>query len=598
MHNFLSFIKELRLPKKEEVRGVIAAFSRKELIIFIISSVVALISVIIILARVNNAFMVTIPTNGGSLTEGIVGMPTIVNPVLALSDADKDLTALVYSGLMRKMPDGTFIPDLAESYKVSADQINYTFIIKGNARFQDGTPVTADDVIFTIKKIQDPLIKSPRQMSWAGVTASKIDDRTVVFTLKQPYISFMDNMTIGILPEHLWKNVSVQEFGLSNLNIKAIGTGPYQIDSISKNSDGIPDEYHLKNFKNFALGAPHIKYINIISYANEKDLVKALLDHNIDQASGLSPENAESVKNAGYAIHTATLPRMFGMFFNSSKNKIFSDKAVIDAFDKALDRQEIVDQVLNGYGTIIYNPIPETIINDKTDNKYDSQAQDEAQNILEKGGWTLGADGIRVKGGAVAKTNKAGKKTAAETATAPLKGSGVRLSFSLTTGDSPELKHTAELIKEQLGKIGAEVDIKIYETGPLNQLIRERDYEALFFGQIVNHESDLFSFWHGTQTQDPGLNIAMYSDKKADGILEKIQKTPDYQKRISEYMDLINEFNINKPALMIYSPKYLYATSSNLNHVSSDTLTIPSDRFVSVYTWYASTDHVWKIFAK
>ena len=88
MHNFLSFIKELRLPKKEEVRGVIAAFSRKELIIFIISSVVALISVIIILARVNNAFMVTIPTNGGSLTEGIVGMPTIVNPVLALSDAD------------------------------------------------------------------------------------------------------------------------------------------------------------------------------------------------------------------------------------------------------------------------------------------------------------------------------------------------------------------------------------------------------------------------------------------------------------------------------------------------------------------------------
>ena len=454
------------------------------------------------------------------------------------------------------MPDGTFIQDLAESYKVSADQINYTFIIKGNARFQDGTPVTADDVIFTIKKIQDPLIKSPRQMSWAGVTASKIDDRTVVFTLKQPYISFMDNMTIGILPEHLWKNVSVQEFGLSNLNIKAIGTGPYQIDSISKNSDCIPDEYHLKNFKNFALGAPHIKYINIISYANEKDLVKALLDHNIDQASGLSPENAESVKNAGYAIHTATLPRMFGMFFNSSKNKIFSDKAVIDAFDKALDRQEIVDQVLNGYGTIIYNPIPETIINDKTDNKYDSQAQDEAQNILEKGGWTLGADGIRVKGGAVAKTNKAGKKTAAETATAPLKGSGVRLSFSLTTGDSPELKHTAELIKEQLGKIGAEVDIKIYETGPLNQLIRERDYEALFFGQIVNHESDLFSFWHGTQTQDPGLNIAMYSDKKADGILEKIQKTPDYQKRISEYMDLINEFNINKPALMIYSPKY------------------------------------------
>ena len=408
----------------------------------------------------------------------------------------------------------------------------------------------------------------------------------------------MDNMTIGILPEHLWKNVSIQEFSLSNLNIKAIGTGPYQIQSILKNGDGIPTEYDLKHFTNFTLGVPHIKYVNIISYPNEKDLVKALTSHNIDQASGLSPENAKNVIDAGYTIHTSTLPRMFGMFFNSSKNAIFSDKAVIDAFDKALDRQVIINQVLSGYGTVIHNPIPETITNNKIDIKYDNPSQDEANNLLEKSGWVLGADGIRVKGGTttVTKTKKVGGKTITEKVVVQAKGPVVRLSFSLVTGDTPELKHTSEIIKEQLAKVGAEVNIKVYETGPLNQIIRGRDYEALFFGQIVNHESDLFSFWHSTQKQDPGLNIAMYDNKKVDGILEKIQKTPNYQDRIDEYVDLINEFNNNKPALMIYSPKYLYATSSDLSRVSSETLTVPSDRFVSIYTWYASTDHVWKIF--
>jgi peptide/nickel transport system substrate-binding protein len=598
MHNFLSFIKEFRLPKKEEIEGAIASFSRRELIVFATAGIIALASIILILIRINNIFMVTIPANGGSLKEGIVGMPALVNPVLALTDADKDLTALVYSGLMRKMPDGTFIPDLAESYDVSKDQITYTFVIKDNAKFQDGKKVTADDVVFTIAKIQDPLIKSPRKMSWEGVAVGKKDDRTVVFTLKQPYISFMDNMTIGILPEHIWKNVSVQEFGLSNLNIKATGTGPYQIESVLKNGDGIPDEYNLKHFTNFALGVPHIKYVNIISYANEKDLIKALVNHDIDQASGISPENAADVKDAGYAIHTSTLPRMFGMFFNSSKNNIFSDKTVIDAFDKTLDRQEIIDKVLGGYGTVIHNPIPEAITNDKIDIKYDNPSPDEAKNLLEKSGWIMNSDGIRVKGGAttITKTRKVGGKIITETVKVPSKSPAVRLSFSLTTGDAPELKHAAELIKEQLGKVGAEVNIKIYETGPLNQLIRGRDYESLFFGQVVNHESDLFSFWHGTQKQDPGLNIAMYDNKASDLILEKIQKTPDRDKRIDEYVDLINEFNKNKPALLIYSPKYLYATSSDLSRVSSLTLTVPSDRFVLIYTWYASTDHVWKIF--
>ncbi len=598
MQNFLTFIKEFRIPKKQELRNAKASFSKRKLRMFMASLIVAFVAMIILVARVNSSFMVAVPADGGTLNEGIIGMPTLVNPVLAISDADKDLTALVYSGLMQKMPDGSFIPDLAQSFTVSPDGTIYTFTMRTNATFQDGTPVTANDVIFTIEKIKDSLIKSPRKIGWDGVTAAKKDENTVIFTLNQPYISFLDNTTIGILPMHIWKNVSAQEFGLSILNTaKAIGSGPYQIDSVSKNSEGVPEKYSLERFTKFTLGEPHIKYINIISFANEKDLVRALVTHSIDQASGISPENAKSITDAGLVIHTATLPRIFGVFFNTANNKVLADSAVMSAFDKALDREEIVESVLGGYASVVHNPIPETIMDNDSSDPYKNASLDDARAILDKAGWTLGADGIRTKGGVktVVETKKVGKKTVTKNVqvnTGPM----VKLAFSLTTGDTPELKDSANKIREQLEKLGAQIYIKIYETGPLNQLIRSRDYEALFFGQIINHESDLFSFWHSSQKQDPGLNIALYSNKTVDAILENAQKTLDRNSRITKYKDLVREFNKDIPALLIYSPKYLYATLPTLGNIPLDTLSAPSDRFASIYSWYADTDHIWKVF--
>lgn len=598
MRNFLTFIKEFKIPKRKELLDALNSFSRKEVYVFTVFVLASLVSMVILVGKVNSAFIVEVPERGGQITEGIIGMPTLVNPVLSLSDADKDITTLVYSGLMRKMPDGTFAPDLAKSFEVSPDGMTYTFILKKNAKFQDGTKVTPEDIIFTIDKIKDPLIKSPRKLSWDGVTVSKKDDDTVVFTLKQPFISFLDNTTIGILPSHVWKNTSVQEFGLSNLNIKAIGSGPYSIDSVSKNEEGVPEEYKLKRFDEFALGKPNIKYVNIISYANEKELLKALASHAIDQASGISPENASIVKSEGYTIHTAILPRMFGLFFNNANNKNLADKSVINAFNKALNRQELIDKILYGYGTPSYNPIPESLIKGSNSSYSLDNNIEEAKSLLSKSGWNEGPDGVRTKGGVstVTKTKKVGKKTVTETVKVN-NGPVVRLSFSITTGDTPELKDAAILIKEQLSKVGAEVEIKVYEPGPLNQIIRTRDYEALFFGQIINHESDLYSFWHSSQKTDPGLNIAMYSNKNVDAILESAQKTQDPNSRINKYMDFIKEFNSDIPALLIYSPKYLYATNPKLNNMKTNILTNPSDRLLSIYDWYSETDKVWKIFS-
>lgn len=598
MNKFFAFIKEFKIPTKKELNTALLSFDRKRFWLFLGITAVALLTSLIIISKVNNMFLVQVPDTGGQITEGIIGTPTLINPVLALSDADKDMVALVYSGLVRNTPGKPPVFDLASSYDVSTDGLNYTFTLKQDLTFQDGAPLTADDVIFTIEKIKDPLIKSPRKAQWDGVTASKKDDYTVIFALKQPYLSFIDNATIGILPMHIWKNVSATEFSLSSLNIKPVGSGPYQVDSVSKNNDGIPQSYTLKYFKNFVLGAPYIKYIQIISYPNEKELVKALTSHAINQAGTISPENAEEVKKAGYDIKTANLSRIFGLFFNANQNKVLADKSVIQALDKALDRNAIVASVLAGYGTVITNPIPSAFLN--IENKTTLQDIDGAKNILEKAGWSLGPDGIMQKGGTKTITvkTKVKGKTVTTTKTVPSNATATNLSFSISTGDAPELVYTANMIREQLATIGVNVTVKVYETGALNNLIRARSYEALFFGQVVNHESDLFAFWDSSQKNDPGLNIALYSNSRVDAILKEVQKINSIEKREQKYKEFANELAKDLPALFIYSPQYLYALDRTAKNINLESMISPTDRFEGVFTWYARTDHVWKLFIK
>lgn len=253
----------------------------------------------------------------------------------------------------------------------------------------------------------------------------------------------------------------------------------------------------------------------------------------------------------------------------------------------SIDRQNIIDQVLGGYGQSINNPIPEKMSPGEEDIKYGNNTILEANKILEDNGWVLGPDNIRYKETEI----KDGKNKEIVTE---------RLSFKITTGNTPELRKTIELIKDQLYKIGIEVDIsKIYETGQLNQIIRDREYEALFFGQIINHQTDLYSFWHSSQISDSGLNIAMYNNRKVDNILESMIKENLARDELDKkYEELKKEFANSTPAIFVYSPHYLYLASKNINIVSLENMVSPVDRFSSVHLWSANTDRVWKIFAK
>lgn len=573
------FKKEWYLPFAQKVTRVVKSFSITEKTIFFFFVLIFVGSGLSLLYQVNKLFLVEVPDYGGTLTEGVIGSPRFINPLLASSDIDKDLSSLVYSGLLKLNSSGELVPDLAQDYHISEDALTYTFVLRDNAYFQDGTKVTADDVVFTVEKAQEDSLKSPRAANWAGVKVEKINDNTVSFTLKQAYSPFIQNTTLGILPKHIWKNASIEELPFSEYNTKPIGSGPYKVSSISYSGSGLPSEYHLEAFKKYIGGEPYITNLIIKSYQNETNLVDAYKKGDIEALHGISPKELPSLEVSKDDIILSPLPRVFGVFFNQNVEPLFINKEVRAALDVATDKEAIVQNILGGYGQPINSAVPVNTINTfntGTTTSADRIAQ--AKAILTKAGWKLSDSGIMEK--------KDKKST-------------IDLTFSISTGDAPELKETAYLLQKEWQQIGAVVTVKIFEIGDLNQnVIKTRKYDSLLFGEIIGRDSDLYPFWHSSQRNSPGLNIAMYTNIKVDKILENIRKTTDPSEQATYLINFNNEITNDIPAVFTYSPYFIYIVPSSVHNIKIGSLTNASERFSDVSKWYIETNNVWRIFAK
>lgn len=561
------------------------SFSASGRAIFLFFAGLLIVSTVGLVYILNARLLVVVPSHGGSLHEGIIGAPRFINPILAISDADLDLTSLVYSGLLKATPNGDYIADLASDYSISPDGMTYTFHIRPDATFQNGTPVTADDVVFTIQKTQDPKLKSPKRANWVGVTVTAVDSKTVQFTLKAPYAPFIQNLTLGILPKTLWQNISNDEFPFSNLNTSPIGSGPFKVSSITRTSSGIPSSYSLNAFSDYALGTPYLNNITFSFYQNDDDLIGAIKSGAIDSASGISPAALVGLK--GLTVETTSLNRVFGVFFNQNQSVVLRDASVRKALNDSIDRSALVNQVLSGYGTPLTGPVPPSVMQTSdalplvASSTLSASLIEQAGKALDAAGWTMGADGIRVKTTGTGKTAK----------TQPLE-------FSLATDNVPELRAAAQYIQNTWSQLGVKVNIQIYDQGDLSEnVIRPRKYDALLFGEIIGRELDLFAFWASSQRNDPGLNIAMYANSTADTVLEQLRQTSDDARRLELYKQFDVQLKKDIPAVFLYAPDFVYIVPKDLHGVDLGFIETPSDRFLSAALWHTETDEVWPPFA-
>jgi len=564
----------LRTPGQDTFSHIIHSLSARERFVLSIFVLIFVVSGIALLWNVQRTFLIEVPAPGGSIAEGVIGSPRFISPLLAISDTDRDMTTLVYSGLLRASGAG-LEPDLAESFSISEDGLEYFFTLRENLKWHDGEPVTVDDVIFTIEKAQDSALRSPKRAVWEGVEVEKLDDRTLVFLLSQPYAPFLENTTMGIMPKHIWEHVEVDQFGVSTFNTEPVGTGPYKVVNIKRDRGGIPEYYDLQAFKDFALGAPFIPELRIRFYSNQEKLLKALDSGSVTGVNSLSPEIAVGLKEDGYRVENSPLPRVFGVFFNQDEAEVFTDILVRKALSISAPKELIVERVLSTFGTVVDSPIPPGILGFVPAESTELSAEERMESATE----ILGRAGFEID-------EETGKL---------VDDDGQTLSFSLSTSDVPELKATAQTLKEAWESLGMEVTLKIFESGNLSHtVIRPRDYDALLFGEIIGRDSDPFAFWHSSQRLDPGLNIALYANISVDGLLEDARATTDTTIRVEKYLTFQEEVAGDIPAVFLYAPDFIYVIPDKVRGVDITSVTIPSERFLNIYEWFIDTDRVWK----
>lgn len=521
------------------------------------------------------------PKIGGEYKEGILGQPRYINPVLAqTNDVDRDLVQLVYSSLFKYDNQGNLIPDLAKEYSLGEDGLTYNVSLKRNVHWHNGEQFSADDVIFTIRTIQDPEYNSPLRNIWQGVEIEKVDEFTVLFRLNNIYAPFLHNLTVGILPKHLWAGISGQNFPLAEYNLKPIGSGPYKFKEYVKNKDGKIESIKLVRNENFYLlfenriQSPFIKNIILKFYSNQTNLTDAYQKRQIDGLSSLSTANQSEIKN-NLNIYEIKLPIYYAVFFNQTESKALANKTVRLALAYATDKEEIINKVLNGKGTRVDSPLLPNWPNYTAETNIYDFAIEHAKNILEADSWIdSDNDGIREKG--------EGEEE-------------IRLEISLLATNWSEIKQTAELIKEQWEKIGVKVNLEIVDAANIQKdYIRPREYQAILFGEVLSADPDPFAFWHSSQKKDPGLNLALYQNKDVDELLQDARQTLDQETREGKYAEFQKLLMEDVPGVFLYSPSYIYPVNKKVRGISIEKLAQPSQRFSQVENWYIKINRIWK----
>ncbi|MDO8575008.1 MAG: ABC transporter substrate-binding protein, partial [bacterium] len=542
---------------------------------FGVFSVAILFSISFLIGNFYRSQTKIIPAQGGTYVEALPESPHNFNPVLSTNDADRDISRLVFSSLLKYNERGELAPDLASSYDVSKDGKTYTVKLKDGVIWHDGEPFSSEDVTFTINAVQNSEYASPLRNSWQGIKAEAIDKSTVVLTLKTPYTAFTPNLALlGILPKHIWKTVMPQNFPLAEFNLKPIGTGPYKFAKLQKDSLGRIISVNLSANENYFSGTPLIKNIILRFYLSEEEAVSAFNRKEVDGLMLQTAQNKNQIRGADNStIFSLPSLRIYAVFLNTD-DKILKDKNARLAINYAINREELLSKLLDNEGKVAIGPIPPGLPGSSPDMQGYGYLPLKAKEILEKSGWTKDETGVYAK--------KLGK----DKETTPLK-------FSIITTKSIQL--AATMIRDYLKNAGIESELKIISLGELQQnYLKTKDYNAILIGESYTGAADPYVFWHGAAIKDPGLNLSLYNNKKVNKILEDARLISDPVKRalkLEEFQKLVLS---DAPAVFLYSPNYIYIVKNNVKNINLIKLSVSSARYSKINEWSIETERVWK----
>ncbi len=519
-----------------KLKQIYDSFSHNERLVFWGALIVFLATFAVTTTSYIQENTLSVPKTGGEFREGIVGQPIFINPVVPVSQTDRDLSRLVFSNA----------EDIAESVKITENNHVYNLRIKENILWQDGEKLTTDDIIFTVQTIQNPATNSTLLTSFQGVSVERVSELEMKFVLQIPYALFeQDNLkNLFIIPKHIFADTPVENLGLSDFRLEPIGSGPYKVSGYKKDEKGIITAMNLEKNKSYFGHRPYIPEMTFKFYLNTAELLEGF---NSGQIDGFGLSNAESLGEIKLRHNITYLPslRYYAVFINqSSSNKNLIDLKTRRALAKVVDREKMTEEIFGSHATPLYGP---TTLTEKPDYPVDT---------------TLLKD----------------------------------IQLNITVPEEPFLVKTANALKNTWEGYGAKVTLRILPLkNILEDVSRTLDYELLLFGNTVSVGEDLFAFWHSSRRSYPEQNLALYQNKNVDTELETYRKIfvdAERLKKLGKISDLIA---FDTPAVFLYSPDYLYISTPNLGGLDpAKTVSTASDRFADVTKWYVETKRVFK----
>ncbi len=577
-----------RIPNLKQLKYVGQFLSRKEKRAISGSLIIVMVSLLFLGIDFSRKHIKTAPQKGGSYVEGLVGSPNLINPLYSsINNVDADICHLIYSGLLKRDKKNDLSPDLAEKFEISANEKEYTFYLRKDAEWHNKLEVTSDDVVFTFNAIVDPEYKSPLRLNFEGMRVEKIDEYKVKFILSEPYAAFLELLTIGILPRKILSQVSPSAVNLAEFNLKPVGSGPYKFKSLSKDKSGNIKSYELEANNKYYEKTPYLQNISFKFFNSFEEAISALNEGRIEGIDFIPKEKEEKIMSKNkYAFHYLNQPQLTALFFNQNRLKPLEDKRVRQALAYAINKDYIVSTTSPEYLQKINSPIlPMFPKYYKEDVKKYEYNLEEAEKLLEQAGWKI----TEVEKNEKESDDKETESPPIEPGIWRKKGNDY-LTLSLTTVDQPDNIAIASLIKNFWEKLNIKVDLSLIPPDFIQtEAIKPRNYQILLYGEILGADPDQYPFWHSSQIGFGGLNLANYSNKKADELLEDARITNNAETRAEKYKSFQEIIAEDLPAIFLYSKKYTYVQDKKIKGFDTSDITIPSDRFKNISNWYIKT---------
>ncbi len=536
--------------------------------------VVLLIGCVIVQTRALGGYHKSLqPVAGGIYSEGIVDAYTNANPLYATGEANSAVSKLLFASLFKYDTKNNLVGDLAENIQADPTGKRYTVKLKPDLIWHDGKPLTATDVVFTYRTIQNPDVQSPLNVSWQDVTVTAKDNRTAVFELPNPLSSFPDSLTTGIIPQHMLKGVAADNLRSAPFNtISPIGAGPYMLKTVevSGNSPSTRQEkIALVPFEKYHDGAPKISSFIIRTFPNDQSMLRSYRDKTLTAMVGLSAAKLPEDLRSDTGVQQMSMPlTAANMVFFKTTAGVLQEAPVRQALVAAAD----VDKVTTHLPKPVL-PVRSPLLQSSPgyDPKYEQKYEgpEKAAALLTQAGWQMQPNGIRAK-------------------------AGKPLTFRLYAQKAPEYETITKQLQQQWKTIGVDAQVFLQEAGDLGTTVAGsgngtgHSYDALLYGISLGVDPDEYVYWHSKQADIRAaawLNFSEYKSPVADAALEAGRTRTDPGLRAVKYQPFLQAWQKDAPALGLYQPHFAYVTRGQVFGLSERTLTQPTDRFNTVEQW-------------